>query len=154
MDDHGQKQRILSYYKQIFAGSAKQDMLDYLISQMSDQDAGRLEERLQANDHFYKQRKKRLTTYSMAFATLQTASPAVVDPSGRNGALMNEVMEAMGSYDYKSEGKEEINGNTFTFDRNGFPIEKYRDELAELGNTEKGNTWYVQEGEDGKLVIY
>ena len=149
------KKRLTAYYellaqKENTPSAAK--TMEKMVEQLSEDDAAVLEEKLAMNDSSY----KRLMAYATALSSLMVAEPSAVygiDAQGKNAKAMNELQFAFGNYDTDQEVREEINGNIFTYKKT-FPIEEYRDELAEIGYEETGNQWYVKLDDEGRLVIY
>lgn len=90
---------------------------------------------------------KRMMAYMQKFMDLSQAQKEISAP-------MQEMVEKYKKFDFDALVKEEINGNVFTYRKDKFPIEQYRQELVELGNKSKGNQWSVSVSSDGRLVIY
>lgn len=67
---------------------------------------------------------------------------------------MESVIKAYAKYDYSKEGSIEVNGNTFTYNKDKFDPSPYMDELAKMGETVQGDIFSVSLDEDGKVVIY
>ncbi len=127
-------------------------MMKQLVDCMSDDEAVILETKLSDNDGSY----RRLAAYAAAlYGMMGKGDTALnsIDPQGKNTAVMKELSFVICKHDYKEEICETINGNEFIF-KKSFPIDQYHAELAEIGEEEKGNRWYVQLDEDGRLVIY
>ncbi len=131
-------------------------IMSYLIGDLSDDEVLLLEEKIVENDSFY----KKIEAYSDKLAVIaergpvEDAIPYAIGKDGKNMEALAKLESAIGSYDFLGEAREEINGNTFIYKKDAFPIEQYRDELYLLGEEEKGNRWYVQLDEEGRLVIY
>ncbi|MCR5587648.1 MAG: hypothetical protein K6F77_09005 [Lachnospiraceae bacterium] len=45
-----------------------------------------------------------------------------------------------------------LNGNTFIYIKGEFPVERYKEELEEIGDFDQEKTWFVSVSEDGELV--
>ena len=67
---------------------------------------------------------------------------------------IESVIRAYSKYDYQKEGSIEVNGNTFTYNKEKFDPKDYMDELAKIGEANKGDTLSVSLDGDGRLVIY
>ena len=151
-----ERTRRLSYYYDLIAkkdGVALDKItLDYLISGLSNEETILLEKKLIDNDSTY----KRLETYAAALSPLRVSEEQMVydlDTERKNAKSIKELSSAVAEYDFTQECIEEINGNTFIY-KNGFEIDEFREELFTIGDAEKGNRWYVQLDDEGRLVIY
>lgn len=153
--NEGTKKRLIAYYDLLAKkeGNPKSaEMMKQLVDYLDEEETKLLEVKLSNNDSFY----KRMAAYASTLAPMMVKEETIpynLDPQRKNTAPMTELSASAGRYDYKQEIREEINGNTFIF-KKSFPIDKFRDELNELGEEDKGNMWYVQLDDEGRLVIY
>lgn len=67
---------------------------------------------------------------------------------------MESVIKSYAKYDYSKEGRIEVNGNTFTYNKDKFDPAPYMDEMAKMGESVKGDIFSISLDEDGKVVIY
>ncbi len=151
------KERMTSYFKLLAekeGDPSAADAVNSLIEQTDDLIVlQEMESAVEHRDKYY----RRMFAYALEFQKLGIMSninvPIEVDSEGKNTRIMNELRDAFEGYDMNQEIQEEINGNIFTYDKT-FPIRDYRALLAEIGNEQTGNRWYVMLSDSGKLVIY
>ncbi len=155
------KKRIEAYYNALFKKDQNEDAhtkraIEFIVDSMDEDEAIELEKSIVSKDTGYSEvvsagagdaMKDRLLAYMTKFKEITEAQKELSAP-------VQEMVEKYKKYDFDSLVKEEINGNVFTYRKDKFPIEKYREELAELGNKSKGNQWSVSVSGDGRLVIY
>jgi hypothetical protein len=67
---------------------------------------------------------------------------------------MESVIRAYSKYDYSKEGEIEVNGNTFTYNKELIDPENYMDDMYEVGESVKGDIFSLSVDDDGKVVIY
>lgn len=67
---------------------------------------------------------------------------------------MESVIKSYAKYDYSKEGRIEVNGNTFTYNKDKFDPAPYMDEMAKMGESVQGDIFSISLDEDGKVVIY
>ena len=67
---------------------------------------------------------------------------------------MESVIKSYAKYDYSKEGRIEVNGNTFTYNKDKFDPTPYMDEMAKMGESVQGDIFSISLDEDGKVVIY
>lgn len=99
---------------------------------------------------------KRLLAYHNALGSLLAEARAEYGHHKAAEELipaMEQVASKNDGYDASKERVMTLNGNDFSY-RDGFPIEKYKEYLASIGNEETGNRWDVSVDEEGRLVMY
>jgi hypothetical protein len=145
MDDNS-RERLEKYYELIMGGQSEQQKktVDYIYGRMTDNARREAEEVLAKKDPRYAQ-MKRISAYAAKINEIM-ASKEQKEEADR-------LFKAYEGFDFDKFQREEINGNIFEFEK-GFPIEQYRDQLSEIGNHEKDNTYMVDLDPEGKLEVY
>ena len=145
MDDNS-RERLEKYYELIMGGQSEQQKktVDYIYGRMTDNARREAEEVLAKKDPRYAQ-MKRISAYAAKINEIM-ASKEQKEEADR-------LFKAYEGFDFNKLQREEINGNIFEFEK-GFPIEQYRDQLSEIGNHEKDNTYMVNLDPEGKLEVY
>lgn len=145
MDDNS-RERLEKYYELIMGGQSEQQKktVDYIFGRMTDNARREAEEVLAKKDPRYAQ-MKRISAYAAKINEIM-ASKEQKEEADR-------LFKAYEGFDFDKFQREEINGNIFEFEK-GFPIEQYRDQLSEIGNHEKDNTYMVDLDPEGKLEVY
>ena len=115
-----------------------------IYGRMTDNARREAEEVLAKKDPRYAQ-MKRISAYAAKINEIM-ASKEQKEEADR-------LFKAYEGFDFDKFQREEINGNIFEFEK-GFPIEQYRDQLSEIGNHEKDNTYMVDLDPEGKLEVY
>ncbi len=156
------KKRIAVYYNALIQHNSKSEnsqtkkTIEYVVGNMDEDEAIELEKDIIKNDSGYSDLissrsaesfSKRMMAYMNKIKELSQNQKKLSEP-------MQEMVDKYKKYDFESIVKEEINGNEFSYKKDKFPIEQYRQELAEMGNKSKGNKWFVSVSSDGRLVIY
>ena len=67
---------------------------------------------------------------------------------------IRSVVKSYEKYDYSKEGKIEVNGNIFTYNKEEINPLDYMDELQEIGSAEQGGLFAIYLDDEGRLVIY
>jgi len=147
--NENQRDHIIQYYKAIlkFAGKKiDEDILEKCIRQLSDKDT----------EELYQKMVLKIGAYMPLITTSLVFPPAL--PAIAGTAIMTLAIEAealvkrVERYNYSDETIVEINGNRFRY-QEAFPIDEYRDQLFEIGNDIRGETFAVSIDE-GELVVY
>lgn len=146
MDDNS-RVRLEKYYELIMGGQSEQQKktVDYVYGRMTDNARREAEEVLAKKDPHYAQMIKRISAYAERINEITT--------SKEQRAEADRLFKAYEGFEFEKFQREEINGNIFEYEK-GFPIEKYREQLTEIGNHEKDNTYMVDLDPEGKLEVY
>lgn len=141
------KERLVKYYELIMGGQSEQQKktLDYVYGRMTENALKEAEETLSKKDPNYAQMVKRISAYAVKIQEL-TAPKEQKEAAER-------LFKAYEGFDFEKFQREEINGNIFEFEK-GFPIDQFREQLFEIGNHEKDNTYMVDLDSEGKLEVY
>ena len=146
---------IYEYYYRLMKnkGVPEKDLakkIDFALNSYSNNELNDLEKRIESMDPFY----RRISAYATAIQKIMNGNKEEEEPSNEELAQnMMKTIAAYDKYDYSSEVREEINGNTFVFKKD-FPIDQYRDELAEYGEEIQDEIYSVYIDEQGRLVVY
>ena len=156
------KKRLEAYYNALLQHkNEEEDMhikktIEFVVDSMDEAEAVEAEQNIIKADKDYSEIiesdhkasfEKRMMAYMTRFAELTAAQKELSAP-------MQELVDKYKNYDFDSLVTEEINGNTFTYRKDKFPIEQYRQELEQIGDKSKGNQWSASISGDGRLVIY
>ncbi len=100
--------------------------------------------------------KKRIMKYYELLNKVPVESAKIrqTDRISAYAKQIESIIKAYSKYDYSKEGKIEVNGNTFTYNKDKLDPSKYIDEMAKMGESVKGDLFSVSLDEDGKVVIY
>ena len=140
------KERLEKYYEMLMGSQTEHQKktIDYVYGRMTDKARNEAEETLSQRDPRYAQ-MRRLGAYAEKIQEIM-ASKEQKDAAER-------MFKAYEGFDFEKFQREEINGNIFEYEK-GFPIEKYREQLSEIGNHEKDNTYMVDLDLEGNLEVY
>lgn len=156
------KKRIEAYYNALLQHNNEVEnahtkkTIEFVVSSMDEDEAVEAEQDIIKKDRDYSEViasdhkvafEKRIMAYMTKFAELTAEQKELSAP-------MQELVDKYKNYDFDSLVTEEINGNTFTYRKDKFPIEQYRQELEQIGEKSKGNQWSASVSGDGRLVIY
>lgn len=156
------KKRLEAYYNALLQHkNEEEDMhikktIEYVVDSMDEAEAVEAEQNIIKADKDYSEIiesdhkasfEKRMMAYLSKITELTAEQKKISAP-------MQEMVDKYKKYDFDSLVTEELNGNTFTYRKDKFPIEQYRQELEQLGEKSKGNQWSVSVSGDGRLVIY
>ncbi|WP_044959741.1 HNH endonuclease signature motif containing protein [Butyrivibrio sp. WCD2001] len=147
---------IFEYYYRLMQNKGMTDeslgkKIDYALRDMSVEDMDNLEKRLESKDPSF----KRLFAYYKALSSYFNKDlPQEAQPQNDEIAeKMASVIKAYDNYDIDSEERVEINGNIFKYKKD-FPIDQYKEILAEYGEEEQDEVYSVYLDEEGRLVVY
>ena len=140
------RKAVLNYYRSMLKVSHKEydpTMLEKYIDGMSDYDVEMAYQRLAMVG---------IISIPFFMVGIIKNKPQIAAAVKKMAVAMEAILKCIGHYDYSKTRTEEINGNYFSYEKD-FPIEKYRKELYDMGDDEKGEkyTVYLQ---DGELVVY
>jgi hypothetical protein len=131
-----QEKRLMAYYTRLLGGKKLCDNQDETVKRII------------------------LTQSDIAFDTLDEKTVSASDIPKTNGRLaayakaLKSVVKAYENYDYSKEGKIEVNGNTFTYNKERFDPSLYMEDMIRMGESVKGEIFSISLDEDGKVVIY
>ncbi len=98
----------------------------------------------------------RLLTYATKYNDMlnkKLSKEEVEEGRKKKAQDLDIIVDSYMNYDIENDVVIEINGNTFNY-KKSLDIEKYMDQLNEIGEKSKGQSYTVYLDDDGELVIY
>lgn len=146
------KERLKTYYNNLINSNNKETTktaISYVVEGMTDDIVIELEKTIEFQDNQYEQvaLASRIYPYVERYFNVSPIQKKIINP-------VEEFAQSYEDYDFSLIVKEEINGNYFSYRKDMFPIEDYRDRLFEIGREQKNNHWAVSLTNEGELVLY
>lgn len=163
-ESYQHRDRLMSYYQALlkFKGtqlnSKQYRALNYIVSNMTEAKA------CEKADDFEKAQYNRLLAYATALTKSQLENTKPEEAKKINqkelekidkiaGALV-DVLDAATADEQELQETVTINENKFVYTKGSLEIRDYVQQLFDIGERTKGNTWTIYLDAEGDLVIY
>ena len=163
-DHRQQRDRLMKYYQKLLelkgveSDTVRCKALAHMVENMTEAKA-----REKADD-FEKAQYLRLLAYATALSRLQlnkenSEEAEEIDKEelgkiDKMASALVEVLDAAADDEQELQETVEINGNKFVYTRDSLDIRNHIQQLFEIGERTKGNTWSIYLDDEGELVIY